>query len=281
KLGKEINVEINGTALYNKTGECVCTRAFVRDITERKRMEEQVRRSEKLASMGELAAAIAHEIRNPLGAICNSIGILDAHLKLNGQDKVLLEMIIGQSERLDRIISSFLTFAHPREPSFSLQDIKDVIKNTIFLLEQDNRFTDKIEVREIYESILPKVFIDPDLIHQVLWNLFVNSLDAMPQGGQIRITVRKATLFLGDAIEIVISDTGMGIPPHTLDKIFEPFYTTKTEGTGLGLAMVQRIVDDHGGTVDVKSKEGNGTTFFIKLPVGNEKWVEQGSLLVG
>src|SRR3990172_2494205 len=211
KLGKEINVEINGTALYNKTGECVCTRAFVRDITERKRMEEQVHRSEKLASMGELAAAIAHEIRNPLGAICNSIGILDAHLKLNGQDKVLLEMIIGQSERLDRIISSFLTFAHPREPSFSLQDIKDVIKNTIFLLEQDNRFTDKIEVKETYESILPKVFIDPDLIHQVLWNLFVNSLDAMPHGGQIRIMVRKATLFLRDAVEIVISDTGMGI----------------------------------------------------------------------
>ncbi len=281
KLGKEINVEINGTALYNKAGECVCTRAFVRDITERKRMEEQVRRSEKLASMGELAAAIAHEIRNPLGAICNSIGILDAHLKLNGQDKVLLEMIIGQSERLDRIISSFLIFAHPREPSFSLQDIKDVIKNTIFLLEQDNRFTDKIEVKEIYESILPKVFMDPDLIHQVLWNLFVNSLDAMPHGGQIRIMVRKTTLFLRDAVEIVISDTGMGIPPHTLDKIFEPFYTTKTEGTGLGLAMVHRIVDDHGGTVDVKSKEGNGTTFFIKLPVGNEKLVEQGGLLVG
>lgn len=272
KSGKEINVEINGTSLYNaKTGECVCVRAFVRDITERKRMEEQVRRSEKLASMGELAAAIAHEIRNPLGAICNSVGILDSHLRLAGQDKDLLEMIVGQSERLDRIISDFLTFAHPREPSFSLQDIRDVIKNTIFLLEQDDRFTDTTEIKEVYESILPKVYIDTDLIHQVLWNLFINSLDAMPEGGQIKIMVRKTNLFLRDAVEIVISDTGTGIPPDDLDKIFEPFYTTKSEGTGLGLSVVQRIIDDHGGTIDAKSKKDKGTTFYIKLPVGNEK----------
>lgn len=282
KYGKEINVEINGTGLYNtKTGECICVRAFVRDITERKRMEEQVRRSEKLASMGELAAAIAHEIRNPLGAICNSVGILDTHLKLTGQDKDLLEMIVGQSERLDRIISDFLTFAHPREPSFSLQDIREVIKNTLFLLEQDSRFTDQIEIKEVYESVLPKVYIDPDLIHQVLWNLLVNSLDAMPDGGQIKITVRKTNVFLRDAVEIVISDTGIGVPVHELDKIFEPFYTTKTEGTGLGLSVVQRIIDDHGGTIDARSKKDKGTTFYIKLPVGNEKLAVQNNLFVG
>jgi PAS domain S-box-containing protein len=267
KTGKEINVEMNGTGLYNnKTRECVCTRSFVRDITERKRMEEQVRRAEKLASMGELAAAIAHEIRNPLGAICNSVGILDSHLKLTGQDKNLLEMILGQSERLDRIISDFLTFAHPREPSFSFRDIREVIKKTIFLLEQDSRCTDQVEIKEVYESVLPKVYIDEDLIYQVLWNLFVNSLDAMPHGGQIRITVRKTTLFLRGAVEIIISDTGIGIPAKEVSKVFEPFYTTKSEGTGLGLSTVQRIIDDHGGTVDVKSKEGKGATFYIKLP---------------
>ncbi|MGQ3684787.1 MAG: PAS domain S-box protein [Candidatus Loosdrechtia sp.] len=277
KSGKEINVEINGTGLYNKTGECICTRAFVRDITERKNMEEQMSRSEKLASMGELAAAIAHEIRNPLGAICNSVGILDAHLKLTGQDKDLLEMIVGQSERLDRIISDFLTFAHPREPSFSLQNIREVIKNTVFLLEQDSRYTVHMEIKEVYESVLPRVCIDPDLIHQALWNLLINSLDAMPNGGEIRIMVRKTTLFLRDAVEIVLSDNGNGIPSQNLDKIFEPFYTTKSEGTGLGLSVVQRIIDDHGGTVDVKSKENKGTTFFIKLPIesiGNGKEVE-------
>ncbi|MDQ1271490.1 MAG: hypothetical protein QG591_120 [Planctomycetota bacterium] len=282
KAGKEINVEINGTGLCNvKTGECVCVRAFVRDITERKRMEDQVRRSEKLASMGELAAAIAHEIRNPLGAICNSVGILDAHLKLTGQDKDLLEMIVGQSERLDRIISDFLTFAHPREPSFSLQDIREVIKNTLFLLEQDSRFTDQIELKEVYESILPKVYIDTDLIHQVLWNLLINSLEAMPRGGQIKVMVRKTDLFLRDAVEIVISDSGIGIPDHELDKIFEPFYTTKTEGTGLGLSVVQRIIDDHGGAIDAKSKKDKGAAFYIKLPVGNEKLAIQDNLFVG
>jgi PAS domain S-box-containing protein len=269
KSGKEINVEINGTGLYNKTGECICTRAFVRDITERKNLEEQMRRSEKLASMGELAAAIAHEIRNPLGAICNSVGILDAHLKLTGQDKDLLEMIVGQSERLDRIISDFLTFAYPREPSFSIQNIREVIKNTVFLLEQDSRYTDHIEIKEVYESVLPRVCIDPDLIHQVFWNLLINSLDAMPDSGEIRIMARKTTLFLRDAVEIILSDSGRGIPSQNLDKIFEPFYTTKPEGTGLGLSVVQRIIDDHGGTIDVKSKEGKGTTFFIKLPVGS------------
>lgn len=282
KSGKEINVEINGTALCNaKTRECICVRAFVRDITERKRMEEQVRRSEKLASMGELAAAIAHEIRNPLGAICNSVGILDSHLKLTGQDKDLLEMIVGQSERLDRIISDFLAFAHPSEPSFSLQDIREVIKNTLFLLEQDSRFTDQVELKEVYESVLPKVYIDPDLIHQVLWNLLINSLEAMPEGGRIKIMVRKTNVFLRDAVEIVISDTGTGVPVHALDKIFEPFYTTKTEGTGLGLSVVQRIIDDHGGTIDARSKKDKGTTFYIKLPVGNEKLAIQNNLLMG
>ncbi|KKO21087.1 MAG: PAS domain S-box protein [Candidatus Brocadia sp.] len=282
KSGKEINVEINGTALYNaKTRECLCVRAFVRDITERKRMEEQVRRSEKLASMGELAAAIAHEIRNPLGAICNSVGILDSHLKLTGQDKHLLEMIVGQSERLDRIISAFLAFAHPGDPSFSLHDVREVIKNTLFLLEQDSRFTEQIELKEIYESVLPKVYIDPDLIHQVLWNLLINSLEAMPAGGQIRVMARKANVFLRDAVEIVISDTGIGIPVHELDKIFEPFYTTKTEGTGLGLSVVQRIIDDHGGTIYAKSKKDKGTTFYIKLPVGNEKLALQNNLFTG
>jgi signal transduction histidine kinase len=231
--------------------------------------------------MGELAAAIAHEIRNPLGAICNSVGILDAHLKLTGQDKDLLEMIVGQSERLDRIISDFLTFAHPREPSFSLQDIREVIKNTLFLLEQDSRFTDQIELKEVYESILPKVYIDTDLIHQVLWNLLINSLEAMPHGGQIKVMVRKTDLFLRDAVEIVISDSGIGIPDHELDKIFEPFYTTKTEGTGLGLSVVQRIIDDHGGAIDAKSKKDKGAAFYIKLPVGNEKLAIQDNLFVG
>ncbi|MDR4507498.1 MAG: PAS domain S-box protein [Candidatus Brocadiaceae bacterium] len=276
KSGKEIHVEINGTSLCsNKTGECLRIREFVRDITERKKMEGQVRRSEKLASMGELAAAIAHEIRNPLGAICNSIGILDSRLNLTDQEKNLIEMIVGQSERLDRIISDFLGFAHPREPSFSLQDIRSVIKNTIFLLRQDSRCTDKIKIKEVYESILPNVYIDADLIHQILWNLLVNSLDAMPNGGQIKITVRKTTLFLRKAVEIVIRDTGTGMNPHELNKIFEPFYTKKSEGTGLGLSIVQRIIDDHGGAVDVKSKECQGTTFYVKLPAENEKWAIQ------
>ncbi|MCF6147186.1 MAG: PAS domain S-box protein [Candidatus Kuenenia sp.] len=282
KSGNEMNVEIHGTGFYNrKTGECMFIREFVRDISERKRMEEQVRRSEKLASMGELAAAIAHEIRNPLGAICNSVGILDSRLKLSGQDKDLLEMIVGESERLDRIISDFLSFAHPREPSFALQDIKGIIKNTIFLLGQDKRFTDKIEIKEIYESVLPKVYIDTDLIHQILWNLFINSLDAMPNGGRIRVVVRKTTLFLRNAIEIIISDNGIGMTDHEINKVFEPFYTTKSEGTGLGLSVVQRIIDEHGGAIDVKSKYGKGTTFYIKLPVVNEKQTVQSNLLAG
>jgi len=282
KSGNEINVEIHGTGIYNrKTGECIFIREFVRDISERKRMEEQVRRSEKLASMGELAAAIAHEIRNPLGAICNSVGILDSRLKLSGQDRDLLEMIVGESERLDRIISDFLSFAHPREPSFVLQDIKGIIKNTIFLLGQDKRFTDKIEIKEIYESVLPKVYIDSDLIHQILWNLFINSLDAMPNGGRIRVVVRKTTLFLRNAIEIIISDTGIGMAEHEINKVFEPFYTTKSEGTGLGLSVVQRIIDEHGGTIDVKSKYGRGTTFYIKLPVVNEKQAVQNNIFTG
>ncbi len=282
KSGNEINVEIHGTGFYNrKTGECIFIREFVRDISERKRMEDQVRRSEKLASMGELAAAIAHEIRNPLGAICNSVGILDSHLKLSGQDKDLLEMIVGESERLDRIISDFLSFAHPREPSLVLQDIRGIIKNTIFLLGQDKRFTDKIEIKEIYETVLPRVYIDTDLIHQILWNLFINSLDAMPDGGRIRIVVRKTTLFLRNAIEIIISDNGIGMAEHEINKVFEPFYTTKSEGTGLGLSVVQRIIDEHGGTIDVKSKYGRGTAFYIKLPVMNEKQDVQGNILAG
>jgi two-component system, sporulation sensor kinase E len=272
KNGEELWVSQNTYPIKNKKGSIIGIEGILRDITDRKKIEEQIRRSERLASIGELAASIAHEIRNPLGAISNSVCMLKRDLTLIGDDQKLFDMVVEETDRLNSIITNFLTFAHPAEYHFAKSNIVEIIDKTLFLLKQDARFNDEIKIVRSYKDTIPKIYLDRNWIRKVFWNLFVNSIDAMPNGGKILIRVRRMKTPNNDEIEIVIADKGDGIPPENIRKIFEPFFTTKkSKGTGLGLSIVHRIVDNHGGVIDVKSTQGKGTVFTIRLPIKNKQ----------
>jgi len=272
KNGKELWLSQNTYPIKNKNGNIIGVEGIIRDITDRKKIEDQIRRSERLASIGELAASIAHEIRNPLGAISNSVCMLKRDLALNGDDQKLFEMVVEETDRLNSIITNFLTFAHPAAYHFVRSDILAIIDETLLLLQRDERFNEKIKIVKLYEDNIPKIYLDQNWIRKVFWNLLVNSIDAMPRGGRIYIHVRKPGMPGNEELEIVVADTGKGIPPEIMKKIFEPFFTTKkTTGTGLGLSIVHRIVDNHGGVIDVKSERNKGTSFTIRLPVKNKQ----------
>ncbi len=272
KNGKELWLSQNTYPIKNKNGSILGVEGIIRDITDRKKIEDQIRRSERLASIGELAASIAHEIRNPLGAISNSVCMLKRDLALDGDDQKLFEMVVEETDRLNSIITNFLTFAHPAEYHFVRSDILAIIDETLLLLQRDERFNEKIKIIKVYENNVPKIYLDQNWIRKVFWNLLVNSIDAMPRGGKIHIHVRRPNVPNNEEIEIVVADTGKGIPPEIMKKIFEPFFTTKkTKGTGLGLSIVHRIVDNHGGVIDVKSERNKGTSFTIRLPIKNKQ----------
>ncbi len=272
KNGKELWLSQNTYPIKNKNGNIIGVEGIIRDITDRKKIEDQIRRSERLASIGELAASIAHEIRNPLGAISNSVCMLKRDLALNGDDQKLFEMVVEETDRLNSIITNFLTFAHPAAYHFVRSDILAIIDETLLLLQRDERFNEKIKIVKLYEDNIPKIYLDQNWIRKVFWNLLVNSIDAMPRGGRIYIHVRKPGMPGNEELEIIVSDTGKGMPPEVMKKIFEPFFTTKkTTGTGLGLSIVHRIVDNHGGVIDVKSERNKGTSFTIRLPIKNKQ----------
>jgi signal transduction histidine kinase len=243
-----------------------------RAYEELKSTQEKLIRSERLAAVGELAAQIAHEIRNPLGAISNSAGVLRRDLDLRGDDRRLLEVVHEEAERLESIIADFLKFARPRPIHRTPQNLGDMIDDLLLLLGQKFPLGGKgsaIRIEKRCDPDLPLANLDAAQMREALWNLLVNAVEAMSAGGVLEVALRGAK---DGAVEVIVSDTGKGIRAEDLKKIFEPFHTTKADGTGLGLAIVQRIVDAHGGEVHVSSDEGSGSAFHLKFPViSNER----------
>ena len=237
------------------------------DITKMIEMEEQVRTQQRLATVGSLAAGIAHEIRNPLASLSGSIQVLQGELDLHGDNKHLMDIVVRETDRLNTIITEFLEYARLKNAQNDQIELLPIIEETIMLLK--NCRDCSCDVR-ISHAIDPDVVIrgDAQRLRQVFWNLLINACQAMPQGGEIVITARPFTRANDDTSwwEISIADTGRGIASDDRDKIFNPFFTTKTGGTGLGLAIVYRIIEDHRGTITVDSVPGKGTQFIIRLP---------------
>ena len=240
-----------------------------RAYEELKETQEKLIRSERLAAIGELAAQIAHEIRNPLGAISNSVGVLRRDLDLHGDDRRLLEVVNDESQRLEDIVADFLRFARPRPIQKMPAQVTDILDDLLLLLSQEQSGKNEIRIKKAYELDLPKVVLDSAQTREALWNLLVNAVEAMPQGGEIRVEVCRSAKG-GDFLEIVVADTGKGILAGERDKIFEPFHTTKADGTGLGLAIVHRVVEAHAGEVEVESTEGQGSAFRLRFPMNLE-----------
>ena len=238
------------------------------DITKIIEMEEHVRRQERLATVGSLAAGIAHEIRNPLASLSGSIQVLQDELNLKGDNKHLMDIVVKETGRLNMIITDFLEYARAKATHTEQIELLPVFDETIMLLKNSKEITEHIRINRNVDPYI-SVKGDAQRLRQVFWNLLLNACQAMPAGGEVTISAMPCSRD-GDAqafCEIIITDTGPGIAHEFLGKIFEPFFTTKKSGTGLGLAIVYRIVEDHGGTITVDSDPGSGTRFKIKLPM--------------
>lgn len=269
KTGRDIPVLMSASLLTDKKGNITGTVGFLKDMTERKELENLLARSKKLASLGEIAASIAHEIRNPLGAISNSITSLRQTLQLIDQDdQRLMEIMVEEAERLNEFLKEFVNLARVEKLVLTWGKVTDVIDKTLLLIKKDKRYSPQIEINTYYAKGIPKVLLDEKKMSQVFLNLFMNSLDALKGKGKIDVSVRPLKRKGEQFLEISISDNGPGISRDKINLIFEPFFTTKSKGSmGLGLSVVQRIIDLHHGSISVKSEEGSFTTFSLLLPI--------------
>jgi len=233
------------------------------DLTEVRRLQQELERSRRLAALGSLAAGVAHEIRNPLSSIKGFATYFRERYGDKGQDQDTANTMIQEVERLDRVIGQLLEFARPSALKIRPVSLKDLIEHSLRLVESDAR-SKGVQVRSTLPPGLPRIAMDPDRMNQVLLNLYLNAIHAMDAGGILSVTSvrdegRKQT-------EITVSDTGPGIDPADLERIFDPYFTTKPGGTGLGLAIVHKIMEAHRGEVVVKSESGKGTIVSLFLP---------------
>lgn len=241
-----------------------------KDLTQIRDLEEEMRRKEWLASLGEMSAGMAHEIRNPLGALAGAMQMLRKDLQADETSRHLMDIAIREAARLDGIITEFLQYARPPALNLGEADLNKVLAETLDLVQHEARTRTNITIATaLTEGALPGQ-VDQDQMKQVFWNLATNAFDAMPHGGRLMIATGCRNVDVGgrkgEVVEISFHDTGEGIPRKNLDKIFLPFFTTKRHGSGLGLAAVHRIVDLHGGWIKVESEEGHGTRFVVCVP---------------
>jgi two-component system sensor histidine kinase PilS (NtrC family) len=239
--------------------------AVFKDLTEVREMQERIRKADRLAAVGELSAGIAHELRNPLASISGSIELLYNELQLDGENRRLMELIMRESDRLDRIITDFLSFARLRPPRKRPVDVWACLDEVLLLVRNNAAVVEGVDIVLDADDDLPPIRVDDEQIRQVFFNLVVNSCEAMTDGGrlEIRLTAPRA-----DEVCISFCDQGPGIDTDDVDRLFEPFFTTKTDGTGLGLAIANKIVAAHGGTVRFENRPEGGAAFSIVLPAG-------------
>ena len=229
--------------------------------------------AEHLATMGELAAGVAHEIRNPLAGIAGAIEIISKDFPQNHPDREILDDLRQEVRRIEKVLNDLLTYARPKAPQFGMADLRETVAHTLQLARQQSG-NKNVEFSIQIPSPLPRFRMDPEQLHQVLLNLVLNGMQALAQDGRITIRAQAVDGSGSPArhrlVEISVSDTGSGISREQQEKIFRPFYTTKRGGTGLGLSLCRRIISQHGGTLTVESEVGKGSRFIIRLPMREE-----------
>jgi signal transduction histidine kinase len=232
---------------------------------ERLRLKERLSRAERLSALGEMAAGISHEIRNPLGIIRSSAELLKKKVTAIDPANSIPDIIIEESTRLNGIITDFINFARPRNPNLRPCRIEDVLEKNITYLDAQIHESDcRIEKR--YTNSLPEIMADTDMLYQSFLNILINAMQSMPSGGNIVIDINAN----GKMITVNIDDEGEGIPDELLEKIWDPFFTTKKKGTGLGLGIVKNIIESHGGSILIANREEKGTRVTVELPVSQK-----------
>lgn len=258
----EIPVGINTSVLRGNQGGVRGVIAVFQDLTEVKKLEEKMRKADRLAAVGQLSANVAHEIRNPLSSIRGSVEVLKGELKLEGEERKLMDLIIKESDRLNGILQDFLSFARPGKGRFKTLDLRDLAKEVAALLRRESVKPQMGTIEAKSGDVPLLVRGDQDQLKQVLLNLGLNGLEALERGGWVRF---EAIGSGNGKVRLAVRDNGRGISPSVREKIFQPFFSTKKGGTGLGLSIAERIVEEHGGQIEVQSQRGKGTTFFITL----------------
>jgi two-component system sensor histidine kinase PilS (NtrC family) len=265
--GLRLRLGFSLSPLFSELGETTGTVITFQDLTQIRALEETSRRQDRLAAIGRMAASIAHEIRNPLAAMRGSIQMLRADMEGESSQTELMEIILRESDRLNRIISDFLNYARPRSMIQSKVDIGELLRQTFTLLRNSAEIDEGHVIKEELPDTPLLIDADSEQLQQVFWNLARNALQSMPRGGTLRAAVHKHS---HNRLGITFSDTGRGMSPEQVERLFEPFSST-TGGTGLGLSIVYQIIRDHGGTINVRSREGQGTTIVLELPTRNDQ----------
>ncbi len=258
--GSRLPVRMTFSALRSAEGRRLGLIAVCEDLSTIREMEERMRRADRLATIGRLAANIAHEIRNPLASLTGAIEALTGGLAARDEGERLTQIVHRESERLNQIITTFLDYARPAPLTPEAVDVSEILEEVLVLVAHRELPPGLKIAREFPPSLNWPV--DSQRLRQAIWNLCLNAVQAMPDGGELSVGARANDRFLS----ITVSDTGEGIGAADLPHVFEPFFSTKQGGSGLGLALVHRIVQDHGGDIEVRSRPGGGTTFVLTLP---------------
>jgi two-component system sensor histidine kinase AtoS len=249
---------------------------IVRDITERIKVEEALQRAEQMKIVGEWAAGLAHEIKNPLAGIKASVEVLLNDLNISADDRAIVLRSVGEIKRIEKLLKNLLNFAKPPKLELMAVDMNTLLDQTIDIslkhpfLSSDSSI--EINISKDYDKNIPLVQADPMQLHQVFLNLLFNAIEAMPDGGELNLKSRYDRN--EESVKIEVSDTGIGIDPKMIDDIFKPLFSTKSKGTGFGLAISRRIVEDYGGKISVSSDPGNRTMFCISLSATTENGVK-------
>jgi two-component system sensor histidine kinase AtoS len=240
--------------------------SFSRDITEQLRAEEEMQRTNQMTLVGQMAAGLAHEIKNPLAGVKVSLDVLAADLELEEEDKEVFARVVNEVNRMEKLLKNFLNYARPPQPHFDLIDINRLLDSSLENAEVaiSNQKGLSIHFERNLFTELPQVEADPSQLQQVLLNLLLNAIDTIESSGTITAT---SGIQGADWVWFEISDTGKGMSEASLEKIFTPFFTTKSKGTGLGLSICKRLVEQHGGIIAAHSSPDSGTSFVITLPL--------------
>ena len=276
--GKILHLGFSKAVLKDIEGDSQGEIYVFQDLTKLKAMEEHVKQVDRLAAIGRLATGMAHEIRNPLASMSGSVQVLRDSLKIDLDNQRLMDIVLRETNRLDQLLSDFILFAQPDDRRKEIVELNDIIDAGAQLFSYNPQYGNINVIRNLHGEIM--IEADPQQIKQVFWNLFINAAQAMDYKGALVVAteiVHQDLLQEGvrsrldtDTNEfwsqIIVSDTGRGIPENHLDKIFDPFFTTRDRGIGLGLAIVYRIIESYRGNISVKSQENKGTSFTIYLP---------------
>ena len=262
-LGPGVYFGVTVTPLRDGEGRVTGRILIFQNLTELKKLEGEVRLKEKLAAVGELAAAIAHEIRNPLASISGSVQVLSATAPPGSSERRLMEIVVQESHRLSSILEDFLKYVRPREQAIEAVDVAAALRDVVTLLTHSDELSPRHDVALALEPESVVLLADPGQLRQVFWNVLRNAVAAMPDGGRLSLEARVE----GGAWRLTVADQGRGMSREEQDRLFTPFAHTVPGGTGLGLAIVYRIVEEHGGGIRVKSAPGEGTAITITLPL--------------